>query len=498
MSPENHPQQIMPEVLDKYFENLYLNTPVMERAKANSIMYYLRSIEKGPVLSPMMPNNDDMAVIFSMQAWFYKRFALRSLSASCYEKSRDIVSASFDRLHTSFSLASAYGFLGMCAVDDAEFDKAAYYFDNVTSYLKRAQKSRKPPANRLEAALQALRDEYLFYVMLTGTYYQEANTNLAIIVKSFMVIHYISKRFRGLSDLWEHCGGNMTNDQFEMFAKEYDETIPYLELIRSDLAHGTDNFQLDLNMIDLVWEKYQQSYELFSKQKIVPEVDVSMKKCMYLICCQGHKLQVLKSMGRVCDETARQTADFVTALASTSAFGFCHHIVSQPVALATITHLQCLEQTKDHEGRANLIEKLKLDVKALTVMAEKYPIVRARLSVLISNAEKVVRSNDDHNQLMNLFTSLRGTPYSGSPSQLIPQINLSPNLSYPSGKQVGDISDMFPQLFDGDKKPTNGPFERTDELEQFLNEILNEGTSATKPTFMNRNVTPTTDEVLFL
>ncbi len=57
----------MPSSIQNYFQQLFINTPIMDRRKAIAIVSYINDLQNGTQTTTVTPNNDELALIFAMQ-----------------------------------------------------------------------------------------------------------------------------------------------------------------------------------------------------------------------------------------------------------------------------------------------------------------------------------------------------------------------------------------------------------------------------------------------
>jgi hypothetical protein len=158
-----------------------------------------------------------------------------------------------------------------------------------------------------------------------------------------------------------------------------------------------------------------------------------------LFVCQGVKLQCLQREGKSTDPETRRAADHVSALTTTGPFNYAHYTAIQPVALAMGSHMRFLEAYADNpQERDVLIDLLKTDLRAMSLLGEKFKFVPARYAGLISTVESTIKQYEERQQLMQLYSSMRiysdvlGEAHSAVAARPMPQFVPLPPLSVPN------------------------------------------------------------------
>jgi hypothetical protein len=470
-SPSQSPQpfaNIMPTTLESYFEHMFLNTPVIDRAKANAIINFGRSarLHTSSEQSKKMttPNIDDMALIFAMQAWFYRRLQMRSLSDRCFETCKNLLGNSYDRVLTNFSVAVAYIYMGLTLLDENDIPRATFYLENVAAFIQRCKARQKQEKLTIEEQLQVLRERFLEMVYQTCTAYMQANVNLIQGLKRFIYTNFIIKQYRRLNSLREQQGTAPQQPQDNGIMTELDEFIPYLKNIKEDLDNGTDdNFKIDLNVIDRIANKFKDSLSAPSDR--IPELVFTMRRLSALFMAQGAKIQYLQRTGKGNDPVVRQVADYITALSDNAAFNLAYPMFSYPIHLAMSVHRQCLEASDDLRERMQLVELLRADIKALYALGHTSKIVLPMYGPLIYDVEHLIKEEEERQRRQQLFSSLKtfmdGSSTTPDPMTITEEVSI-PISSVPDTSLMGDDLDLFlSEFLHETQTPMQGPLDRT-------------------------------------
>jgi hypothetical protein len=384
--------------VQQYFQQMFLNLAFMERHKAAAIISYINDLQNGTQTTSVVPSNDELALIFSLQAWFFRRFLIQSVSIRCTEKARELIAKDFDGILANTNIAATFCYTGLYMMEENEFDRAFFYFNNVASYLRKSVE-RPKNENPLEANMVSYRHKVMRMVLFQAMYCIRDQKNLSQLAKSQMLIFYYGKQCRKITNMLESDGQSAINNNSTAEELEFGK---YLEIMQDDVDNNTDNFRLNASVMDRLCSKF---IELFTKGE--PGIDSDMKNMAILFVAQGVKLQCLQREGRSTDPETRRSADQVSTMTTTVPFNYAHHSCIQPVALAMGSHMRFLEATSDAREKAILIDLLKTDLRALALLGEKFKFVSSRYAGLIGRVETTVKQHEEQQQLQQLYASMR-------------------------------------------------------------------------------------------
>jgi hypothetical protein len=93
-------------------------------------------------------------------------------------------------------MAAAFSYLGLCLLDENELDRASFYFSTVDTFLNKIESRVKPTESvgPVEEAMQNIRIRYLRMQNYAAHYYCNGETNLKLIIKCQIVLHFLTKR----------------------------------------------------------------------------------------------------------------------------------------------------------------------------------------------------------------------------------------------------------------------------------------------------------------
>jgi hypothetical protein len=162
------------------------------------------------------------------------------------------------------------------------------------------------------------------------------------------------------------------------------------------------------------------------------------------------------------DPSCKRIADHIATVSNCRNFHYCHHAASTPLVVAINVETRFLDACTDLLEQSEIIQKLKLCVSAMKVLAAKYKLINLKYGLVIMNTENIIQAHQDHMQLMDMYSSLAKKnavpPMQFNAEPTSPQ-NLMPNLHTP------------PTSNSADEKAAVMP---ADELESLLNEFLTE------------------------
>jgi hypothetical protein len=118
------------QTMDIYFEIVCLGFPLMERHKMELLLFYHHN-----TTSTKAPANEELALMYAIQAFCYQRIGQRQLAQQFFERSRATLSIVFDQVMHSFPVAACYCYLAYYLISDDDLDKAKFFLHNVNQYL---------------------------------------------------------------------------------------------------------------------------------------------------------------------------------------------------------------------------------------------------------------------------------------------------------------------------------------------------------------------------
>jgi hypothetical protein len=373
----NTPQ---PSLADKYFDNLYLHSPSVDRMKALAVYASKHGIQNDPNFP--RATNEDFALFYAMQTYYYKRNQNRILAQKCFEMSRDYIGGNYDRVIQNYDLATAFVYLGLYLIDECEMERASFYIESVQGYLKRT-KTRHIQENPTEIQIRSLRDRLLRVLCGTGLYLCSYAIDMSRVVKSILCACFIAKQYGNAIALADRqLKGEIVEHPADM-----DELLRYLDVIVDDLDSGSNSFKIDLYIIDRLTTKFQATLN-----NITQDSEMYMRHAQVVIIAQGAKIQLLHRQDRYTDETARQAADTIISMTVGGPFPIhtWNQIIAQPLSLAISTHLRCIEACKNIDEKMKLALQVKHGVLSMKILGDRYRIAMIMYGTLLSNAEERV------------------------------------------------------------------------------------------------------------
>jgi hypothetical protein len=347
----------------------------------------------------------------------------------------------------------------MSLLDDNDIPRAAFYFENVAAFIQKCklrQQKHDKTNTTIDEQLQILRERFLEMIYQTCTSYMTANVNLIQGLKRFIYTNFVIKQYKRLTIMKEKQTGQETDPQDFAGFSEFDEFIPYLKNIKEDLDSDKDeNFKMDLSIIDRVADKFKDS--LTAPSERIPELVFTMRRLSALFVAQGAKIQYLQKMGRGSDPITRQVADYITALCDSAAFNLSFPMFSYPIHLAMKVHRQCMDTATDPKDRAQLVELLRADIKALYALSQSSKLVLPLYGPLIYDVERVIKDEEEKQRRTAVFTSLKSFIEPGAVSTPDPQ-RIVEEVSLPVNESLDERSDL----------------NDNNDLDEFLNEFLHE------------------------
>jgi hypothetical protein len=403
-----------------------------------------------------------------------------------------LIATVFDRVMTSYSLAAGFAYLAFFFMDLGEIDRASFYIHCVRGFLKKCEAMPLLENEPVEVTtMRLLRERFLRTVFHLTVYHIGNQMDMPRLFKCYMLSHLQFKQYKKL------LGYQMKqNPSVSLIGLSSDENIdkfePLVDMVRLDLDNYKNTFNLTPELIDLMTAKMYPGNLPLQRN----EADMYSKRMGFYMIAQGAKIQVLQQAGLELDIAIKNVADHVAQVSNSPHFHFCHHAVAGTLALAIAVHTRFLDRCTDMQEQTDLMEKMKLVITAMKVIANKYKIVTLKYGSLIVNAENIIKAHRDHMQLLDLYSSLAAR---GSVAPM--QFNIEPNsFGLPSTPLPTTIMGMpstplssTPTISTTESGEAKNEALDTGDLESLLSEFLEEDDF-----FKTKATTEPTEELLFL
>jgi hypothetical protein len=386
----NNMTSIMP-ALEHYFEHVYIGTPLIDRSKVNVIRHYLHCMRNGIEPAPEnAPNPEDIALVYSMRAFFFTRILLYDKAKAAMDKCMEIIRSLYDRALVDYSVAATFYYIALHLMGVGQIDRAAFHLHGLDGFLKRREATQSRENSTFDAAVRVVRERYLRTMYHIAAYNISPVTDMSRLVKIFLLNHLQNKQYLKL--IQDHDRGRIASSFTGLTNDEaLDRFLPLADMIQYDLDNNKNTFNITWDSIDLMTSKMKDFVNQPSMEH--GEVELYSKRVGFYLICQGARLQCLQRAGHEMDALARRVAEHVAYISSGSMFHFCHHNVSGPLALAIITLLRHLNVSAENEDRHNLLSHAETLISAMKSLSEKYPLVTIKYGGLISDSEKVVQES---------------------------------------------------------------------------------------------------------
>jgi hypothetical protein len=380
---------LMP-ALEQYFESVYVSSPVVDRSKANLIKTYLRAIRNGTQdMLKEKPEPADIALLYAMRAFFFKRIELHDLAQDCHMKSLQLIRDLFDDVMVNYTIAATFYYISLNLMGVGQLDKAAFYTHGLEGYLKRCETAQPVVGvSAFDQNVQTLRERYLRTLYHIAVYNMSPITDMTRLVKIFLLSHLQSKQYlRLVNDIDQGKSvssmAGLTNDE------ALDRFLPLIDMIRHDLDNNKNTFNITWDSIDLMTSKMKDIVNEPLLER--GEIELYSKRVGFYLICQGARIQALQRAGHDMDALARRVAEHIALISSGSAFRFCHHNVSGPLALSLLTLLRHGDAANEEHDRLSLLEHATAVLNAMKTLSNKYPIVTMKYGGVIRDAAVIIQ-----------------------------------------------------------------------------------------------------------
>ncbi len=359
---------------DKNFHNLYIHAPNVDRLKALAVYATKHGVPNDPTI-PHCSNND-FALYYAMQAYYYKRNNNRILAQKCFETSREYIGQNYDQAIHNYDLACAFEYLALYLIDEGDMDRAAFYLETVQSYSKRAKVKLE---TQVEVQIRNMRDRLLRVLSATGTHLCGYAIDMTRVVKAIMCVCFITKQY----NMFVAMIDRQLKGELVEYPNDLQENLRFLDSIIDDLETSSNILKIDISLLDKLAAK-------FSTTLPSQDVDTYTRHAQAVVIVQGAKIQAMNRQDRFHDSATRQAADLIIHMTGTFTNHSWNQIIAQPLSLAINTHLRCIEACKNIEEKMKLAQQVKLGVNSLRILGERYRIISIMYGAVINNADERV------------------------------------------------------------------------------------------------------------
>jgi hypothetical protein len=387
----------MNNLMDQYFDNMFVWTPFLERSQASAAVLNRLLVKQGSV--PKCPHErEDLAACLAMQALFFKRVQQHEQSHKNVQMIIELLNNRYDTVLTSFSIATSYMFLAFVLTDEGELDRAAFYSLCVDAFL---QKCKRTPRQPQHDETYMIREKYLHCMHTLVNHHRLDNMDLRRLLKIMVSCHFLNKKYRKSFQHPTHIPSliGIPNDAESDFQK----FMPFIDVILDDIDNNRNGFAITPAVVDLMTNKMRVAL-------IDPEergiMDLYFKRIGFYLIAQGAKLQCLLEEQRHLDVETRNVAEHIADMCCVKAFVYCWATVQYAVAFALQTMIGFLQATTDIDDQNRLVGKIRVLNFALKTLAQKYKVVMMKQGPLIESTDRIIHAHDEHAKLLGLYATL--------------------------------------------------------------------------------------------
>ncbi|KAL0485296.1 oleate activated transcription factor [Acrasis kona] len=510
------------QTMDIYFEIVCLGFPLMERHKMELLLYYQHNVN-----ATSAPPSDELALMYSIQAFCYQRIGQRTLAQQFFERSRGTLSTVFDQVMHSFPVAACYCYLAYYLTSDDELSKAKFFLHNVNQYLDHRRQQYRENKKTRDSPQQMVRETFLQQLVVICNILIQNSLNdfhgqLFSLGKLIKLFHTLTIYKQKAADpvKSESMTLGLLDDEYDddddpeklcrymdhisiADANSITEQCKHLPNCKKDGKFPTPTNPnqpiIDCVRVERISVAFQRFFDTLSGK--ITEMQLDILKLTFLMIAQGVKIQMLVRSGGELLPMTVQTADRITALTATHWYAMCPPLVVSAVANAALVHIKLYESGVSGEERLKVMSLIREDLRALNVMKGKYNLVSSRYADTLVELEKISKHYDEQQAMFISFMDQMNKPKAANkssvsltpqPHQSTPPSNQAPAYydfnfdaerstdSNPFTPQSVSISDMENGVVDLPSIDINNqPPAAEEELDDFINTLLNDNTLLT-------------------
>ncbi|KAL0488911.1 oleate activated transcription factor [Acrasis kona] len=324
------------------------------------LVYNFKRINE-PYLNMPPLQKDEQAVTYALMGNCYKRLGKHQEADVLLTNARESLSTGFEEVDYNYNIAATFALLADNMITTGNSLHAAFYHRNVKSYLEVPKTEVHP------------REHYLRFLV---THCEDMIMNNINLLKRFLL-------YVGLFNVRPPFQHNQNN---------------------------TDTYIDPALLDDLI-------LQAFGRIDRSPSANINGRvlRLNIVACAQGSKLQHHKTAG-ILNDSLIYVANSITSLVSDPQFHLVCLIVS--VALVEASSYQMDYMSRSNVFLSDILEKLKINYKGLTMLSAKYPIVNnwfsqfmSKLGACISFWEETNNKNNFLRQQENAALSIHDLKY---------------------------------------------------------------------------------------
>jgi hypothetical protein len=340
--------------IDNYFDSICYYTPMFDRGTIHDVFEYRTALREHKLTElESIPSKQDRALLFALQALFYKKIHISADSHSA-ELSRKMMAGHFDTVLLDNKMACAYLLLGMYYKCENNMERCRFYVNNVNLAIAAWKENNQIGDLMIEDDPECFRMNFL-EVYLKSLTIPDSRENLMLYLKTNLYLNSVIERY---NEMYDFGGAYHPGTQFDEYIQ------PYLGLIKEDIDNKTNTrFPIDLKTVDNILTNISKSVEGHKDMNVL-----TVNRRNILLFAEGVKIQLLLKAGHHTSNTIRACADRIAENAEYSNLCMLQSGYAYPVLLAMQVHLECLAVTTDDHDRELLVQLLTNTVSILQSM----------------------------------------------------------------------------------------------------------------------------------
>lgn len=318
-----------------------------------------------------IPSKQDRALLFALQALFYKKIHVSGADAHSAELSRKMMAGHFDTVLLDNKMACAYLLMGMYYKCENNMERCRFYVNNVNLALTAWKEHNQIGDLMIEDDPECFRMSFLEVYMKSLTI-PDTRDNLALFLKTSLYLNSIIERYNEMLDFG---GAYHPGTQFDEYIQ------PYLGQIKEDIDNKSNvRFPIEMKIVDNILTNISKSVEGHDEMNLL-----TVNRRNILLFAEGLKIQLLHKSGHHTGSAIRACADHISENAEYSNLCMLQSGYAYPVLLAMQVHLECLAASSDDQDREKLATLLTNNVQLLQSMMQVNKHLDIEIGYIVKN-----------------------------------------------------------------------------------------------------------------
>ncbi|KAL0490901.1 nudix hydrolase NudL [Acrasis kona] len=334
---------------------MMVHMPLMSADRLSGVLRYLDLQQVGQSHTVTTPSWEDMAFVYAMLAGIYKKDGNQVLANQLFELCRQLITTNdFERVTNSFVGACCFQSLGVYCILEEDEPRAEYFLNNVNSYLENQKDKTKHPCHTLLLHSQNVIAGFLSKDALL----RSADQLNKIFVDFLCKFVYLEKLYQ--SDYGRFISHNLpltnifANMNLSVTVEDVCERVSDIYRGRELVQHINKVF---LDTMDQIMQRFPHPSFLY--YKLTSVFSFKTYELVYNVIVGD-------------DLNARIVADGIAKTLSSTDFSNCFMIIADVINVTSDYHIKCIENCSDPMDKLTLLQYLKDEYAAVSIMNKKY------------------------------------------------------------------------------------------------------------------------------